>query len=304
MKKVYCCAVVIALSLGIGCSGGGGGGSDPDPSPPEITSGPSATGVDVREASVQWTTDKNATSIVFFGSTSSYSDSVKNTALVVNHLVALSGLTPARTYHYKVASDDADGRRVSSGDRTFTTLAPTAELLEAGWDFFESDEFDSALARFEGAYSYDPDDVDVLEALGWALLRLYRFEDGGGALSACSVLEAALAVEPERLDCLVALAFVYQAIEAYDDAILAAEDALALGSSYTFEHDGDVSASDIRYCLALSLVATGDFEGALEAARAIDDSIEIDPGDASTWNGYPSFEEAVIMAIEALRDQV
>lgn len=303
MKKVFYYASVIALLLVIGCSGGGGG-SGPDPSPPEITSGPSVTGIDAREATVRWTTDKNATSIVFLGLTSSYSDSLKAAALVVNHLVALSGLTPATTYHYKVASDDADGRRVISGDRTFTTLAPVSELLDAGWDFFESDEFDSALVRFEDAYSYEPDDVEVLEALGWTLLRLYRFEDGG-ALSARSVLEAALAVDPDRLDCLVAVAFVYQAIEAYGDAIQAAQQALALGGAgYSFEHDAEISASDVRYCLVLSLVATGDFAGALEEAHIIDDSIDIDPGDAATWNGYSSFEEAVIVAVEGLRDLV
>ena len=304
MKKVYCYASVIALFLVMGCSGGGGG-SGPDPSPPKITSGPSVTGIDVREANVQWATDKNATSIVFFGLTSSYSDSLKAGALVVNHSVVLSALTPATLYHYKVASDDADGRRVNSGDRTFTTLAPISELLDAGWDFFESAELDSALVRFEDAYSYEPDDVDVLEALGWTLLRLYRFESGGGSLSARSILETALAIEPDCPDCLVALAFVYQAIEAYEDAIRTARDALALaGAGYVFEHDPEISTSDIRYCLILSLVATGDFSGALAEAQLIDPTIDIDPGDAATWSGYSSFEEAVIIMVEGLRDSV
>jgi tetratricopeptide (TPR) repeat protein len=303
MKKVYCYASVVALFLAVGCSGGGGGGG-PDPSPPKITSGPSVTGIDAREANVRWTTDKNATSIVFFGPTSSYTDSLKASALVLNHSVALSELTPAAVYHYEVASDDADGRRVSSGDRTFTTLAPTSELLDAGWGFFESAEFDSALVRFEDAYSYEPGNPDVLEALGWTLLRLYTFEDGG-SLSARSVLEAALALEPDRLDCLVALAFVYQAIEAYEDAIRTAQDALALaGAGYIFGHDPEISTSDIRYCLILSLTATGDFTGALAEAQLINPAIDIDPGDAATWNGYSSFEEAVIMMVEGLRDSV
>jgi tetratricopeptide (TPR) repeat protein len=230
---------------------------------------------------------------------------MKTTGLVVNHALLLSDLTPATIYHYKVASDDADGRRVSSGDAVFTTLTPVSELLDAGWGFFESAELDSALSRFEDAYSYEPGNADVLEALGWVLLRLYRFEQGGGALSARSVLENALAVQPERLDCLVALAFVYQAIEEFQDALETAEDALALaGESYVFEHDTAISSSDIRYCLALSLVATGDFAGALAEAQIIDPTIDIDPSDAATWNGYSSFEEAVIVAIEGLRGMV
>ena len=136
MKKVCCYGSIVVLSLVIGCSGGGGGGG-PDPSPPKITSGPSVTGIDKRAVTVQWTTDKNATSMVFYGLTSSHTDSLKVAELVMNHSVALSGLTPATLYHYKVASDDADGRRVYSGDRGFTTLSPVGELLDAGWDFFQ-----------------------------------------------------------------------------------------------------------------------------------------------------------------------
>ena len=303
MKTAYIYASVITLLLVMGCGGGGDGGGGPDPSAPRITSGPSVTGIDTQEATVLWTTDKDATSVVFFGTSTSYSDSVKTSALVVSHSVDLSGLTPATLYHYKVASDDADGRRVYSTDRTFTTLSPVSDLLGAGWDFFESAEFDSAFARFEEAYAHEPDDIGVLEGLGWTLLRLYQLESEGGTPSARSVLEEAVAAEPNRLDCLVALAFVYQAVEAYEDAIDTSEAALALaGTGYVFTHDADISTSDIRYCLVLSLVATGDFTGALEEAQVIDPTIDIDPLDAATWNGYGTFEEAVIGAVEGLRD--
>jgi hypothetical protein len=305
MNKVGCCIALIVFSVFAGCSGGGGGGPGPDTDPPKIESGPSVSGLDVREARIQWTTDKDATSIVFYGTTSSYTDSVKTGALVSSHSVRLTGLDPLTLYHYKVASDDAGGRRVSSGDRTFTTLAPTAELLDEGWDFFEEDELDSALARFEAAYSYEPDDIDVLEALGWVLLRLYRFEAGGGELSARSVLEEALDIDSDRVNCLVAVAFVYHALELHQDAIAAAEEALSVGGSgYIFNHDTDIGASDVRYCLMLSLVATGDFTGALDHAKIIDPTIDIDSGDASTWDGHSSFEEAVVVMVESLRDSV
>jgi tetratricopeptide (TPR) repeat protein len=239
--------------------------------------------------------------VVFYGRSSSYTDSSKTATLVLSHSVPVGGLQPATPYHYMVASDDADGRRVSSGDRTFTTLRPTAELLDAGWDFFEQAEFDSALARFTDAYSYEPRNVDVLEALGWAMLRLYRFEGPAGELSSRSVLEDALGLQPGRLDCLVALVFVYQAIEMYDDAIRTAGQALAMaGASYVFEHDPSVTEFDVRYCLILALVATGDFLGGLDQAKLIDPTIDIDPQDASTWGGHSSFEEAVVAMVEAL----
>jgi tetratricopeptide (TPR) repeat protein len=303
MKKVWRYGSVLAVILVFGCSGGGDGGGGPEPSPPRITSGPSATGIGVREATVQWTTDKSATSVVFFGRTTSYTDSVKATAMVVNHVVTLSDLEAYKEYNYTVASDDADGRRVTSGNKVFTTLSPASELLDAGWDFFESDEFDSALARFDEAYSYEPANPAVLGALGWTLLRLYRFD--GDPLSALPVLLSAVAEDSDCLDCLVALAFVYQAIEADEEAVQIAGQALALaGPGYIFAHDPDISTSDVRYCLILSLVATGDFAGALEEAKIIDPTIDIDPEDAATWGGHLSFEEAVIAVVEGLRTSV
>lgn len=304
MRKVCWYISVVATCLTVGCSGGSDGGG-PDPQPPRILSGPAASGIGIREVTIQWTTDKNATSVVYYGQTSSYTDSSKSSASVMNHSVGLSGLDPVTGYHYMVASEDADGRRVTSGDRTFTTLAPTGELIDEGWDFFEQAELDSALARFTDAYSYEPGDVDVLEGLGWALLRLYMFEAGNGDLGARGVLEDALSREPNRLDCLVAAAFVYYALESYDDAVETAERAIGLAEGgYVFEHDPEIGVTDIRYCLILSLVATGDFSAALDNSLLIDPTIDLDPEDASTWNGYSSFEEAVIMMVETLRNLV
>jgi tetratricopeptide (TPR) repeat protein len=304
MLKSWFSIFLVGLAVLSGCSGGGGGGGSPDVEPPRIISGPSTSEVGVRGATVEWTTDKDANSIVIYGETSAYTDSSKTAALVASHAVGISGLTPVNLYHYMVASEDADGRRVESGDRTFTTLAPTSELVGEGWDFFEQAGFDSALTRFEAAYAYEPEDVGVLEGLGWTLLRLYRFETGGQGLSARSVLEDALAREPGRTDCLAGAAFVYYAIEMYDQAIDAAGEVLAAEDGYIFDHDHDVTAVDVRYCLILSLVATGDFIGALDQAKIIDPSIDLDPEDASTWDGYLSFEEAVIVMVEGLRDLV
>jgi hypothetical protein len=302
MFKACCYAFLVTLSVMLACSGGGDGG--PDIHPPRITSGPSASGIGVRGATIQWTTDKDASSLVFYGISDSYTDSTSRSDLVTTHSIALSDLAPATGYHYMVASE-GDGGRVESGDRTFATLLPTGELLDAGWDFFEEAEADSALARFMEAYAYEPERVDVLEALGWTLLRLYRFDAQGGDLSARSVLEAALAKSPDCTDCLVASAFVYYAVEMYEEAVSAAEHALDIaGETYVFEHDPEITTPDVRYCLILGLVATGDFPGAVAEAKLIDHTVDIDPGDASTWSGHSSFEEAVIVMVEGLRDLI
>jgi hypothetical protein len=293
----YLLAVSLAL---LGCSGGGGdGGTGPTPEPPTIVSGPSASGITARSVSVVWATDKDADSKVRYGTTASYTDSVVAGQLVSNHSVTLSDLNPLTRYHYQVVSEDAQGLGVSSGDRTFVTLSPVQELVEAGWGFFESSDFDSALARFVSARGYEPGNVDMLEGLGWTYLRLYEFDQS--RLS----LEDALARDSDRVDCLAAVAFVYLALEEYEGAIEAAGDALAIGGeTYVFDHAPEITTSDLRYCMVLALAARGDLTGALAQAKLIDPGISLDPDDRETWGGCSSFEEALLVLIEDLRDDV
>ncbi|MFH1312327.1 MAG: hypothetical protein ABIJ00_03790 [Candidatus Eisenbacteria bacterium] len=119
------------------------------------------------------------------------------------------------------------------------------------------------------------------------------------------MLEDALSADPDRLDCLVAIAFLYESTEEYDAAVEAARDALAIGGdTYVFAHDGDITTSDVRYCLVISLVGTGDLTGALGEARILDPSIDLDPDNAATWDGHLSFEEALLAVIEGLRSQI
>jgi hypothetical protein len=306
MKKWRGALVVVVLScLWLAC-GGGGGGSDPVPQPPKITGGPTATGITTGGATITWTTDKSSSSIVKYGKSSTYTDSVSSAALVVSHSVPIAGLDPLETYSFQVASEDADGRRVTSGNRTFQTLSPAPELVDEGWDLFSQDGFDQALEKFREAYAYEPGSVDVLEGIGWTMLRLYRFEDDHpDSLSSSKAFNDALAIEAQRLDCLVGEAFLNQALGMHSAAAGRAQEALTLsGNDYEFEHDPDITTSDLRYCYTVSQVALGNFDDALAMAKVLDPSIDLDPDDASTWDGHLSFEEALVVVVEGLRDQV
>jgi hypothetical protein len=298
LKRVFI-AVLVGLALGAGCGGGGGngGGSGPDTTAPEITSGPEVYGIDDQGATVGWTTDEAATSIVRYGETDSYSDSVVSYSYVTIHSARIDGLGSGMLYHYRIYSADEAGNMTSSADRTFTTLTPVGKFVGEGWDFFEDAEYDSSLARFTEAADYEPDNVDVLEGLAWNHLYAYRFTD-------CrSVLETALAEEPGRLDCLVAAALLYQALDEFDLAIEKAGSALELaGSAYSFSHDPGVTDEDVRFSLIVALAAKGDFEGALEEALVLDPGIDLDPGDPGTWGGLSTFEEAMLALIEDLRN--
>ena len=77
---------------------------------------------------VNWTTDQPSTSIVNYGTTTSYgSSSPLNSTPTIAHTVTLSGLTPNTTYDFAVVSSSAlTGVPSTSANQTFTT-APSSD---------------------------------------------------------------------------------------------------------------------------------------------------------------------------------
>jgi|GEM_PF-1106611 len=95
-----------------------------DATAPTITSGPTVTGITSNAATVNWGTDEISNSWVYYGLTTTYSDTAKNESDVTSHSVGLSGLTASTTYHYKVSSTDPmNNGPTYSSDNTFTTSA-------------------------------------------------------------------------------------------------------------------------------------------------------------------------------------
>lgn len=87
-----------------------------------VASSTTATG-----ATVTWTTDEAATSRVFYGATSSYTDSTaQSSATTTSHSVEVSGLSSSTLYHFAVVSRDDAGNYATSSDYTFTTAATVA----------------------------------------------------------------------------------------------------------------------------------------------------------------------------------
>ena len=74
-------------------------------------------------ATIFWNTYKPATSQLIYGTTDSYGEaSPLDKALVLNHVVKLTGLQPGTTYHFRTKSIDRVGYVGSMKDLTFTTL--------------------------------------------------------------------------------------------------------------------------------------------------------------------------------------
>ncbi|MGA9048905.1 MAG: redoxin domain-containing protein [Dehalococcoidia bacterium] len=101
-----------------------------DTTPPKIT-GPVVknliSGATAAKATIEWQTDKPATSQVSYGTSNTYGTvqpAEADTTLVKDHSVALNMLPLSATIHYKVVSKDASGNEADSVDTTFVT--PTA----------------------------------------------------------------------------------------------------------------------------------------------------------------------------------
>ncbi len=89
---------------------------------PPVLSGVRATNITDTTALILWTTDEAADSLVEYGTTASYGRASTNPALVSNHSMALAGLNPSTTYHFRVKSKDDSDNQAVSGDFAFTTL--------------------------------------------------------------------------------------------------------------------------------------------------------------------------------------
>jgi chitodextrinase len=92
-----------------------------DTQPPKI-SNVSAT-ADGNSFVVTWQTDEAATSIVDYGTTSSYGLVGGHNDSVTDHTVTVYDLTPQTTYHFRVRSQDAAGNESASEGQTVTTTS-------------------------------------------------------------------------------------------------------------------------------------------------------------------------------------
>ena len=75
-------------------------------------------------ATVTWTTNEGATSLVEYGATTTYGSALPETAsFLTAHSRVFTGLSVSTTYHYRVRNRDAAGNLGASGNFTFTTTA-------------------------------------------------------------------------------------------------------------------------------------------------------------------------------------
>lgn len=166
-------------------------GTGADVTPPAISAVSAVPGGDGTSATVTWTTNEPATSVVDHGTDpGALTSQASDPALVTSHAVALTGLSPATTYHFRVTSADAAANAATSPEPpavplTFATPAPPVVPCRA-----DSLAADFAAGSHAGTYVASTGDGEVILApkagveftgaslpAGWAAVSY----GGGGA---------------------------------------------------------------------------------------------------------------------------
>jgi beta-lactamase superfamily II metal-dependent hydrolase len=110
---------------------------------------------------IVWSTNENSTSVLKYGTTSgTYSTTLTDNTMVVNHSVALTGLTQFTTYYYVVESTDSTSNTSTSQEYTFVTVNPSDIKVVFSEVFYDTPGSDPVEEWIE-LYNNSPVDVDL-----------------------------------------------------------------------------------------------------------------------------------------------
>lgn len=94
---------------------------DPVNSVPPAISDITISNISDTSVTISWTTDKAATSVVDYGTTSDYGQNKTDSTLSTAHSVTVDSLTANTNYHYRIISVDDHDNTTSTADNTFSS---------------------------------------------------------------------------------------------------------------------------------------------------------------------------------------
>jgi|GEM_PF-3340491 len=95
-------------------------GTNIPPTISAVAAGSITTGL----ATITWTTDQPSDSLVSYGTTTAYENTISDPTLTTDHSLTLTNLAMQTTYHFSVTSTNSYGISALSNDSTFTTSGP------------------------------------------------------------------------------------------------------------------------------------------------------------------------------------
>ncbi len=115
---------------------------------------------------IVWDTNENANSVLKYGTTSgSYTYTVSDSTMELNHEIALTGLTQYTMYYYVVESTDATNNTTTSSEYTFVTVNPSDIKVVFSEIFYDTPGSDPVEEWIE-LYNNSPVAVDIS---GWTI---------------------------------------------------------------------------------------------------------------------------------------
>ncbi|HCM37346.1 TPA: hypothetical protein DIS61_01720 [Patescibacteria group bacterium] len=77
-------------------------------------------------ATITWTTNEAASSVIEYGTTTAYGSTATDTNLATSHSVNLTGLSSGTTYNFRIKNINATGATVESGNNAVTTATTSS----------------------------------------------------------------------------------------------------------------------------------------------------------------------------------
>lgn len=125
-------------------------------------------------ANIVWSTNENADSVVKYGTTSgTYTNTVSDSTMEVNHEISLTNLTAFTTYYYIVESTDSTSHKTTSDEYSFSAVNPSDIKVVISEVFYDTPGTDSEEEWIE-LYNNSP---VLLDISGWKIID----NNGSGA---------------------------------------------------------------------------------------------------------------------------
>ncbi len=163
--------------------------------------------------------------------------------------------------------------------------------VAAGWALFATEDYDAAIAKFDGAIGEASGWSEPYSGLGWCYAAL------DNAVQAEEEFAKAIERNANHTDAWAGKAIVQLVLQKHHDAGVAASRSVKLGGeNYVFRYDPTVTANALRIVLAECAYYVGDYTTAEEQVELVDLGTILNPDD-------PDYEEQLLEAIGRLSRQ-